>query len=332
MTTARALTLALLPLSLSLSACGEPPKPKESKPAKPACELAFDKLADTVWLRDDPATSKPDAKTRLKFGTENGEIKAWYTTGSLANVYTYTCKVQGDMLDCLESDPHYEGFCKAWAAVNGGKCDPEKVAPLLGTTVDALKPTADAVNKELGALKPAEVEQQRKVDNSPGNRIRSHFVVALDKARCGLTLQDKFITMFNGQVQEFENENGTSSFSRGDKEYIWETCKENSVAVVDDAGKPIGGPNYAPGTLKFVATLPEGQKADAACTYSADVWGDWLKASSDLPGTANGPAVTFATALPFSDKGFHTVYFDRYKTCGGKKERIGLSCAGFRIQ
>ncbi len=329
----RAACLSLPLLALTLTGCaGEPPKPKESKPAKASCELAYDKLADTVWLRNDPATGKPDAKTRLKFGSEGGVVKAWYTTGSIGNVYSYTCTEKGGMLDCLETDPHFEGFCKAWASVNNGVCDPAVLAPQLGTTVDALKPTADAVNKELAALKPAAKEQQRKVDNSPGNRIRSHFIAAIDRATCGITLQDKFITMFNGKVQEYENENGTSNFIRGDKEYIWESCAESAVSVVDDAGKPVAGPNYPAGTLKFQGYLPEGQKAAASCTYTADVWADWTKASSDLPGTVSGPAVTFATALPFSEKGFHALYFDRYKTCDGKKERIGLTCGAFRIQ
>jgi hypothetical protein len=216
--------------------------------------------------------------------------------------------------------------------VHDGVCDPEKIAPILGMTVDELKPIAEKVNKELKGLKPAEREQQRKVDNSPGNKLRAHFLVAVDTPTCQITLQDKFMTMFNGQAQEYENVNGSSNFSRTKDEYIWEGCKESSAYTVDESGKDVKGP-FPVGTIKVQGGLPTGQKADAACTYTADVYADWAKATSDLaanPDPKNGP--TFATAVPFTSTGLHTVFFDRYKTCADKKERIGLSCVAFRVQ
>ena len=35
--------------------------------------------------------------------------------------------------------------------------------------------------------------------------------------------------------------------------------------------------------------------------------------------------------VPLAESGKHAIYFDRYKTCGDKKEKIGLTCAVVRI-
>lgn len=327
---------SLLLLSLfSLSACGgEEPKPaakKEAKAEKPSCALSFDGLADTTWLRMNPESNKKDVQSRIRFMKDGDKIKANYSAGSVGDVYTYACTVNGGTMTCLEEELHAEAWCKSYAAVHDGVCDPAAVAQQLSVSVDVMKPIADKVNKELKGLKGEEKENQRKADNNPNNKIRSRFVVAVDKGKCELTVQDKFLTMFNGAVQEYENVNGTSNFVKDDGEYFWQSCTDMGATVVDDAGKEVAGP-YSPGTLKFQAGLGDKQKADGACTYTADIWADWSKSTADVPGTVAGGKVTFSTAIPFANPGVHALYFQRYKTCDGKKEEIGLACKAFRVQ
>jgi hypothetical protein len=40
----------------------------------------------------------------------------------------------------------------------------------------------------------------------------------------------------------------------------------------------------------------------------------------------------FDVSIPFTEKGRHVVYFDRTRTCGDKKDHIGLTCAMVRIE
>lgn len=328
--------LLLLPALLALSACStetaEAPKDTKPKDTKaPACDLAYDKLADTVWLRLAPENDgKPEVKSRVKFFSEGGTLKAKYTAGSVGDVFTYVCTEKGGMLDCLEEDKHLEAFCKAYAAVHGGKCDAAVLAPMLGVTEADLKPVADKVNAELGKLSKAETEQQRKVDNNPNLKIRSHFVLALDKSKCQVTLQDKFISMYNGNIQEYENQNGTTNFGKDTGEYFWDACTDPTVQITGEDGKAVSPP-FSAGTLKFTADAGK-EKASAACTYTADIWRDWQKLSGDLPGEVKGGSVIWTSPVNIDGKGIHAVYFDRYKTCDGKKERIGVACKGFRVE
>lgn len=284
-----------------------------------------------MWVRINPDGNKKDLQSRLKFYKEGEVLKAYYTAGSVGDVYTYSCNAAGDTMTCMEDELHPEAWCKAYAAVHEGVCDPAAVAAQLNVTVDVMKPVADKVNAELKKLKGEEKTNQRQADNNPNNKIRSRFIVAVDKGKCALTIQDKFLTMFNGQVQEYENVNGTSNFQKETEEYYWKSCKDMNASVVDDAGKDVAGP-YSPGTLKFQAGLPEGAKAAGGCTYTADVWGDWTKATSDVPGTVAGAKVTYSTALPFMNPGIHAVYFQQFKTCGDKKEEVGVTCKPFRVQ
>jgi hypothetical protein len=245
-------------------------------------------------------------------------------------MYTYICTEKGSLLDCLEEEAHLDAFCKAYASVHNGKCDAAALAPMLGITEADLKPTADKVNAELSKLSKAAAENQRKVDNDPNLKIRSHFLAAVDKRLCQLTVQDKFISMYNGQIRELENQNGTTNFGKDTGEYFWEGCTDPSVRVVGEDGKEVSGP-YAIGTLRFSVDGGK-EKASGACTYTADIWRDWQRLSSDLPAEVKGGNLSWTTPVNFDGKGIHAVYIDRFKTCGGKKEHIGVACRGVRVE
>jgi hypothetical protein len=322
-----------------LVACSPPEAPKEeAKPAEPACDVKTDALDGTAWVYMKPQPTGADKAapmTRVKFAGNGEQFTAKYTAGSIGDVYDFSCTVAGGIATCLETDTHAEAWCKAWAASHDGKCDPAAVAAATGIPQAAFDAVAEKVNGELAKLKGAEKENQRKVDNSLSNKIRGKFLVAVDPAACKLTVQDKYQTMVDGALMEYDNPLPPGSkFERTAEEYIFETCADTKNAWAPSAADPNAHePVQAAGALKFASVLDKGQKGGADCTYTADIYKDWVKSQSDVPSTDDakfGPR--WDTTIPFMDKGPHAVYFDRYKTCGGTKERIGLACAGFRVE
>lgn len=327
-----------LTLLLALAACSppEPPPQEEAKPES-ACPVTLENLNNTVWvhLKPQPAgPDKPNAMARLKFQDEGGALKAKYTASSLGDVYDYDCTSNGKMVTCVESKVNATAWCKAWAASHDGKCDPAGVAAATGIPQAEFDKVAADVEKELSKLKPDEKEQQRKVDNSPNNKIRGKFMVAVDPQSCRLTLVDKYQTMVNGKINEYENVLGTAKFEQTKEDYTFETCKD-----VDSAWAPSASddnthePVQSAGTLKFSAILQKDQKGAKGCTYTADIYKDWIKTQTDVAATDDkkwGPR--WDVQIPFTDAGRHAVYFDRYKTCDGQKERIGLTCAVVRVE
>ncbi|MFZ5479407.1 MAG: hypothetical protein ACOZNI_21765 [Myxococcota bacterium] len=318
-----------------LTACSEPAPPPEKKEDKSACDVDVTKLQETSWLWLDPnAGDKPNPIARLKFVDEGGTIHGKYTAKSLGDVYDYTCALNGKILTCVETDPHAEAFCKAWAATHDGVCDPAGVAAATGIPQAEFDKVAEKVNGELKKLKGEEKANQRKADNSPNNKIRGKFLVAVDKSTCRLTVQDKYQTLVDGKLNEFENVLGTAKFEKAKEEYIWESCKDADSAWAPSAADADKHEAVQPaGTVKFSAILQKDQKGAAGCTYTADIWKDWVKYQPEVPATDDpkwGPR--FDVSIPLTEPGRHAVYFDRYKTCDGKKDRIGLTCAVVRIE
>ncbi|MFN7143635.1 MAG: hypothetical protein ACK4YP_07670 [Myxococcota bacterium] len=325
---------AISSLLVLVGACApeQPATPAEEAAPADSCGVDINTLPGSSWVWLDPnAGDKPNPMARIRFEDAAGTLKAKYTAKSLGDVYDYTCTVKGGLATCLEDDVHAEAFCKAWAATHDGVCDPAAVAAATGIPQAEFDKVAKKVNDELKKLKPAEKETQRKADNNPNNKIRGKFLVAIDKGNCQLTLQDKYQTMVDGRLNEYENVLGTAKFNKAKEEYIYESCKD-----VDSAWAPGPDDQHAAvqpaGTIKFSAILPKDQKADAACTYTADVYKDWVKTQGDVAaGTDAKYGPRWDVSVPFSDQGRHAVYFDRWKTCGGNKERIGLTCAVVRI-
>ena len=326
--------------ALMFVACGETPAPAAPKVEEPTCPLTVDTLDGTSWvyLKPQPVgPDKPSPRARAKFVGNGPNFVAKYTADSLGDTYEYNCTSDGKLATCVESkESHPVAFCKAWAASHDGVCDPAGVAAATGLPLADLEKVAEGVNKELAALKPDEKATQRQVDNSPKNKIRGKIVVAVDKAKCRLKIQDKYQTMIDGRLNEFENQIGLGTFDKAKEDYIFETCKD-----VENAWAPSAADDtkheavQAAGAIKFAA-IPYADKKQvkANCTYTADIYKDWVKAASDVPSVESKDyGVRWDTAIPFTDPGHHAVFFDRYMTCdGGAKERIGLACAVVRIE
>ncbi|MES2641518.1 MAG: hypothetical protein V4850_18645 [Myxococcota bacterium] len=323
-------------LALLGTGCVPEPEAKKADAAPPdTCGVDIATLPGSSWIHLKPLAQgdKPNPIARIRFEDAAGTLKARYTAGSLGDVYDYSCTVKGKLATCLEDDFHAEAWCKAWAATHDGVCDPAALAavPGLGVPQAEIDKVATKINDELKKLKPAERDAQKTADNNPNNKIRGKFMVAVDKGKCQVTIQDKYMTMVDGKVNEYENVLGTAKFEKAKEEYIYQSCKD-----VDSAWAPGADDTHAAvqpaGTIKFSAILQKEQKGAAGCTYSADVYKDWVKSQSDVAAVEDakfGPR--WDVQVPLSDAGKHAVYFDRYKTCGDKKEQIGLTCAVVRI-
>ena len=312
-----------------LLACTPPEPPKENKTDKPACDVALDKLAGSQWMHMKPqptGADKPNPMARIKFSDDAGKLVAEYTAGSLNNVYKYACTNDGKLLDCVETADYTKGFCRASAAFTpDNKCDQALVAKVTGKTPEEVAKVATEVDAALAKLKPAERDQWKKDDNNPNNKIRGHFKVAVNPTTCGLTIQDKYQTLYNGQLAEFENVLGTAKFVKADADYTYIPCTDSSSSWAPD-DKDQHSQDQKPGTIKFSAVLQPEQRG-GACTFTADIYKDWVKSQSDVPSEKDpkdGPR--WNTSIPFTEAGRHVVYFDRSKTCGDKKESLGVTC------
>lgn len=329
--------LTLLVAVLPVASCGSTEEKKEEpkKEAAPSgCDIDMTKLAGSAWVHlkaTADGSLQPNPQARLRFRDNAGALEADYTAASLGDVYKYECKLAGNIATCVEADEHLDAWCKAYAASHDGVCDPAAVGAALGIPAEKFKDVAIKVNKELKGLSKAETEVQRKVDNSPNNKIRAKFLVALNKGTCQLTLQDKYQTMVNGKLNEFENVLGAAPFGKATEEYFWTTCKDadNTKAPGPDGQHLI---DQAMGTVKFVGSLGAKVRPDPGCTYTADVWRDWVKLTPDVPAAIEKGQVTWTADVPLTSKGLHAVYFDRKKTCGDKVEVIGPTCATVRVQ
>lgn len=326
---------ALALAATSTAGCVPEPAPKKAAAPPPdSCGVDIATLAGTSWVHLKPQAQggdKPNAMARIRFDDAAGTTKAKYTAGSLGDVYDYTCTVKGKLATCVEDDVHAEAWCKAWAATHDGVCDPVALAAATDIPQAELDKVASKVNAELKKLKPAERDLQKTADNNPNNKIRGKFMVAVDRGKCQVTIQDKYMTMVDGRVNEYENVLGTAKFEKAKEEFIFESCKD-----VDSAWAP--GPDdthlavQPAGTIKFSGIVQPKPKGDAGCTYTADVYKDWVKSQSGLAATDDakfGPR--WDVQLPLAEPGKHAIYFDRYKSCGDKKEKIGLTCAVVRI-
>jgi hypothetical protein len=71
---------------------------------------------------------------------------------------------------------------------------------------------------------------------------------------------------------------------------------------------------------------------DAECTYSFDFWERWEPKKRGVEAAVDGRRVDWHIAQSYSEPGVYVTDMVRYKTCGGKKEQIDVSCALVKIQ
>lgn len=328
---------SLLPLcaTFALVSCagGEPEKkPDDKKPAAASsCDVTMDSIAGTSWLYLNPDKGdKEDAQTRLRFRKDGDTILADYSASSISAMYVYSCTRSGGLLSCDEKDPHYKEWCRAWAAAHDGVCDPAQLAPVIGAKPEDLAEAAKTVNEEFKAAKGDELAQMKHDYNNPNNKVRGRIRVALNAGTCQLTIEDKFQSMFNGQISLLENRVGTAKFAETKDEYLFEDCTDVDAARPNVQGNFMAE-KFPSGSYEFEAHLGADQKADPACTYTADVWKDWRPLQQGLAGTVDKGVVTWKLTTPVAGEGAHAVHFKRYADCGGQKKELGVTCTKLHI-
>lgn len=330
--------MSLAAVALLLFSCAGPSETKPKEEAKPAaasgCDVSMDALAGTAWVHmkeQAQGPAKPSPVTRIRFRDDGGKLVADYTASSLSAVYQYDCTKQGGLVACMEHDSHFKEWCRAWAASHDGVCDPAQLAPVIGAKPEDMAEAAKTVNEEFAKAKGDERAQMMKDYNSPNNKIRGRLRVALNKGTCELTIEDKFQAMYEGRIQEFENVVSNQKFKKTTEPYTFEKCEDLEVAraITPDGATAHA---YPAGTYEFESFLPQGQKAEAGCTYTADVLADWLPASQGVVGTPDKGDVRWSVKVAVEGAGPHVIYFDRQKECGGKKDRIGFSCAKIHLE
>lgn len=321
--------------SLALSGCGGAPEaPKADAPKEDACPLALDKLDDTTWLWLRPQPSGPDKQqpqTRMRFRTEAGAIKVAYTASSLSEVYDYACEIKGKIMTCVEENVHAKEWSRAWGATHDGKIDTAALSAATGIPATEFDKVHKDIEKELAGLKGDERTETFKTYNSPNNKIRGKFMVAVDKAKCMLTVQDKYIAMVDSRPNEYENPVGTAKFQQSTEGYLFKACKdvESANTIVADGAT---AHTYPPGTYEFTSTLKLDVKPDPACTYSANIWKDWLPLTPNLA-PDDAKKVKWSIKVPLDQKGPHVISFERSKTCGtAEPVSEGVSCAKVHIE
>ncbi len=327
---------SLLPLAASLLAgCSgdAPPPPKKEAPKADACPLSLDGLDGTTWLWLRPQPSGPDQpqpQTRMRFRKDGDGLKADYTASSLSEVYTYSCAMNGKILTCLEDDVHAKEWSRAWGATHDGKIDTAALSAATGIPATEFDKVQKDIEKELAALKGAERVATFKTYNSPNNKIRGKFMVAVDKQKCMLTVQDKYIAMVDSKPAEYENPVGTAKFQESKEGYLFTACKdvEDAITVVPDGAT---AHSYPAGTYEFTSMLQGAKKPEAGCTYSANIWKDWLPMTPNLP-PDDPKKAHWDVKVPLDQKGIHVISFERSKTCGtAAPVSEGMSCAQIHI-
>lgn len=254
---------------------------------KKGCELSVDTLPDSEWviskINPDKSTT-PDHSARVKFVTEDGQLKAKYNVQSVADMYTYRCeKTKEDRVTCREK-PRVKDFCQALEA-GGSKCDTATLKGLIPDATDkeleeGIKQGMEIVTKYKD--KP-EWKQFVAQNNNLGNKLRGILYVKVDAKRCQLRVTDNYMTVYNGKKVEDSNPVGTNPFVKNEMgELLWEHCENRNDYLPlskgefpDDPANVRPEPQQTVGKpVHFWYLAGDAIAAVEGCTYKYDIWLD----------------------------------------------------------
>jgi hypothetical protein len=361
----------LLPLALIgvLAACGSG---TTTESPSSSCDLSLDALAGKAFveLEIQPDKSEtPNPQARMMFGEEGGKTTVAYTVKNALHVYDYTCRPSGreGELKC-STPPEFERACLSLEANEQGSCTPDALKKV-GLEGDAKK-----IEEDIKKAKEryAKAEQQRKdiaksdgkdaadkawksfliTHNNVANPVEGLLYVKLDKERCRLQVDDMFATIYNGERTEDFNPVGTNAFVPADQDYLFEDCDSERLLVDFDKDElprklediprvrafPFGKDVY----YHYIGE--DGLKAEDGCTYSLDVYTNWVPVEKDKAVPVDGGKVDWRFTHAWSEddvkyigaergKPLHGgfIHAVRKKTCGGKTEVIDTVCTATRF-
>lgn len=339
---------ALAPLLVLLAACSSEPPAPPPKAAEPVstCALSLDALAGKTFVHvaknEQTKEWEEDILARASFYEEGGVLKAKYNTRSLADMYTYTCQkdADGKKVTCKEDGPDAGDYCRSVIA-NGKECTVEEIQKLTGLSAEDAQKGIKEVQAEVKKLPKKELEDMKKVFNSPNNQLRGILHLKIKEKDCLLVLSDNYETISFGQIREMQNVVGSAYFRIYDKQpLVFEHCKDDKGLVA--LSKP--GATAKPGESKrdwkvgeevpyrYVGT--DAQRPKSGCTYSMDTWVQYEPLAQ---GTAvapdSGGRLDWSFTHKFAAPGRNIVHMYRYEQCGSDpKKLMTVSCQGTLIE
>jgi hypothetical protein len=325
-------------------------------PTEPACELTLDSMVGKSFVMSEAQPNGPDKLNplaRLTF-VEDGGVKAKYTAMSLGDIYTYDCekleKKPGEVeWKCVEK-ARVQDWCEAllaWEKACTKKSLRDLGAPGTDEELDAI--VAKARESKKAADESGDERTKKRwtqMRANLGNKLQGQIFAKVDDKKCRLRIDDLYWTLYEGNKKEDSNPVGTNPFVVAEQPWMFEHCdnqadlwdlEENvfptaplAVAPSHAAGKPI----------HYFHTAELGSKPEEGCTYSFDTWAGWLPLKKDLvPETNAEGRLIWHAEHTFGPNDIRTIqdadlalfHMARYKTCGGKKERIDLACRTSRL-
>lgn len=319
----------------------------ETPVEKPGCELSLDSLDGSAFVMLeslDRTEDAPNPMARMKFYTEEGQLKAKYTVMSVSSAYEYECENRGKEVLCAEP-PRLQDVCQALEVHEKGSCTKESlvaVSKAKATDEELAKAIKDA-QETVAKYRDGDNWQHFEINNNNvGNKLQGFFYAKIEPRECQLMVDDMYMTVYNGKRIEDFNPVGKNPFVPTDIEYLYETCNDANNTLdwatadkpkvseitperVHEAGKPVYYHYYG----------EKGIKAKEGCTYSYDVWANWENASR---GNAIEPDekgnITWMASHTFSQEGLvkglgqpgGIIHLSRFEECEGKKEKIDTLC------
>jgi hypothetical protein len=341
--TLRTPTLVLLALTALTGCEPEPKNPKIVLGQKSGdCALTFDGMIDKTYVLEKVNADKstePDPQTRLKVYKEGDAWKAKYNVSSLSDMYDYDCEIKGEELSCHEPyDKKLPDFCKALIAAEKAECTVESLKKFAPTATDeelekAIKEANEAADKYRD--KP-EWQQFVLNNNNLGNKLMGLLYVKVDARKCTPRITDNYMTIYDGKKVEDSNPVGTNHFVESDKTLIWDHCTDsnNLVAMkeaelpknLEEVGHTLEWPAGSDINFFFIGEDKDREAAEG-CTYAYDFWSKWEPAKEGAAAEVTDKTISWHYAAKYADPGSYVVHMIRSKTCEGKKEDLGVSCA-----
>ncbi len=320
-------------LLVSLLACSEPPPPPPPEP--PPCALDADSLAGKRFVREtrsaDATKDEPDLWTRAEFFEDGKKLKLRYNSRSPFDMYTYTCKKGKGETVCLADNPDLQQWCQTLIA-NKGSCAPAELADLTGVPIAEATKAAEETNAKVKKLKPDELANMKRAFAQPNNQLRGVFKFKVNKKSCKLNGTDTYQTMVDGQLREVENYVGNSAFIEPTQELSYDHCQDVRSLVALTAPGAAATPGQTKVQWKIGETVPfawvgEGTKAKSGCSYSMDLYDEFVSIEKAKEVPATGDKLGWAFERSYTTKGKKIVQMTRYETCGGETKKIDVGCA-----